>query len=81
MKFQRQLSLTLQAPTPQNGQTHSNNLSANSLLMCLTFHIRVAHFFDILKKKSLHEISMFIRTNKVFPGLPKLDAHIRYAQN
>ena len=35
------------------------------------FHIKVVHFVGILKKKCLHEISIFFRTQKKFPRLTK----------
>ena len=50
--------------------------------MFLTCHIRVVHFFGMLKKeKHLHEISMFTFTKFFLPGLPYLGAQIRCAQS
>ena len=41
--------------------------------MCLMFHIRVIHFFGILKKKSVSMKYVFFRTQKnILPGLPRI---------
>ena len=52
------------------------------LLMCLKFHIRVVHFFGMLKKKSICMQYLFLLSQKAFfPGLPNLGAQIRCAHN
>ena len=58
--------------------------------MCLTFHIRVVHFFGLLKKESIYLKNLFAFTspppsrkkkNKKNPGLPSCGTEIRCAQN
>ena len=57
--------------------------------MCLTFHIRVVHFFGLLKKESIYLKNLFAFTspplpkkkNKKKPGLPSCGTEIRCAQN
>ena len=57
--------------------------------MCLTFHIRVVHFFGLLKKESIYLKNLFALTspplpkkkNKKKPGLPSCGTEIRCAQN
>ena len=51
------------------------------LLMCLTFHIRVGHFFDMPKKKSIYTKYLCLLSQLFFPGLPNLEAKIRCIQN
>ena len=57
--------------------------------MCLTFHIRVVHFFGLLKKESIYLKNLFAFTSppppekktKKNPGLPSCGTEIRCAQN
>ena len=59
--------------------------------MCLTFHIRVVHFFGLLKKESIYFKNLFAFTgpppplpkkkNKKKPGRPSCGTEIRCAQN
>ena len=58
--------------------------------MCLTFHIRVVHFFGLLKKESIYLKNLFAFTspppsrkkqNKKKTGLPSCGTEIRCAQN
>ena len=58
--------------------------------MCLTFHIRVVHFFGLLKKESIYLKNLFAFTSppppekkktKKKPGLPSCGTEIRCAQN
>ena len=52
------------------------------LLMWLTFRIKVAHFFGMLKKKSIYTKYLCLLPQKCFfPGLRNLGAQIRCAQN
>ena len=50
--------------------------------MCLTFHIRVVHFFGMLKKKSIYiNIYVYFHKKCFFLGLSNLTAQIGSAQN
>ena len=50
------------------------------LLMCLTFHIRVVHFFCVLKKKSIYAKYLCTFKKIFLLGLPNLSAPIRCTQ-
>ena len=41
--------------------------------MCQKFHIRVVHFFDMLKKKSIYTKCLCLLSQIFSPGLPKLN--------
>ena len=49
--------------------------------MCLTFDIRVEHFFGMLEKKSIYTKYLCLLSQISAPGLPDLGAQIRHAQN
>ena len=50
--------------------------------MCLMLHIRVVHFFAILKKESIYKKYIYLLSQeKYFPGLPNLGAQISSVQN
>ena len=49
--------------------------------MCLTFHIRVVHFFGMLKKKSIYMKYLLLLSQKFPPGLPDLGILIRCVQD
>ena len=52
------------------------------LSLCLTFHIRVVHFFGILKSKVFtRNIYVYFHKKRFFLGLPNLGAQISCAQN
>ena len=40
-----------------------------SIIMFLTFHIKVVLFFDILKKKSIYTKYLGLLSQKIFPRL------------
>ena len=48
--------------------------------MCLTFHVRVVHFFGMLKKISFTRKYLLTFTNFSL-GLPNMGAQIRCVQN
>ena len=45
--------------------------------MCLTFHIRVEHFFGVLKKKVFTQ-NINLLSHFFFSGLPNLGAQLVY---
>ena len=50
--------------------------------MCLMFHIRIVHFFGMLKKeKSIYTKCLCLLSEISPPGLPNLGAQIRCVQN